>query len=227
MYFSTVNITSEIWGDKKSMDLLRTEDEYHSFIWSLFPSEPSTARDFLYRIDTRTQPPRFYVVSSRKPQAGQGLSIRTIEYTPQLQVGDRLSFDARLNPIVQRSRGKGKRSAKHDVVMDAKFHDDARHTSEQLQYERVTDAVRLWFARKSEHGGFELENDFFRVDQYQQHRIRRSRSKRHLTISSAECKGVLRVTDPERFLSIAYKGIGSARAFGCGLMMLKRAPDLI
>lgn len=226
MYFSTIDITNEIWGDERRMDLLRANDEYHGFIWSLFPSAPTATRDFLYRVDARRQPPRFYVLSARKPEPGVGVLVRTTKYEPQLRVGDRLSFGARLNPIVQRSRGKGKRSAKHDVVMDAKFHDEERHTSEASQYERVTNEVRLWFSRKADHGGFELEEDFFRVDEYQQHRIRRSNGKRPLTFSSAECNGILRVRDPERFLSVAYNGIGSARAFGCGLMMLKRAPDL-
>jgi CRISPR system Cascade subunit CasE len=36
-------------------------------------------------------------------------------------------------------------------------------------------------------------------------------------------EGVLEVTDPVRFLAALANGFGRARAFGCGLMLIRRA----
>jgi CRISPR system Cascade subunit CasE len=39
---------------------------------------------------------------------------------------------------------------------------------------------------------------------------------------SVELTGELTVKDPERFLAMIHKGIGPAKAFGCGLMLIRR-----
>lgn len=223
MYFSTIDISDDIWSDGERLDLLRADDEFHRFIWSLFPPDPDTSRDFVYRAATNETPPSFVVISQRKPKSTAGTRIRTTEYEPHLVEGDRLAFQTRVNPIVQRSRGPGKNSAKHDVVMDAKFRDDQREESEATQYERVTVALRDWFQRKAERDGFELDDDYFRVAQYRQHQISRGKGKRPITFSSADCSGTLTVTDPVKFRELALLGVGSSRAFGCGLLVLRRA----
>ena len=49
-------------------------------------------------------------------------------------------------------------------------------------------------------------------------RAKRARS------ASAMLRGALEVTDDERFLARVLAGFGRAKAFGCGLMLLRRAP---
>ena len=45
---------------------------------------------------------------------------------------------------------------------------------------------------------------------------------RNAGFSSLDYEGVLTVTDPDRFLGMLKSGMGKARAFGCGLMLIRR-----
>jgi CRISPR system Cascade subunit CasE len=44
-----------------------------------------------------------------------------------------------------------------------------------------------------------------------------------MTIAVLEFAGVLTVRDPARFLAALAQGFGHAKAFGCGLMLIRRA----
>ena len=45
----------------------------------------------------------------------------------------------------------------------------------------------------------------------------------HRSVSSTlDFSGLLTVTAPEKFLSALYGGIGPAKGFGCGLLLVKR-----
>jgi CRISPR system Cascade subunit CasE len=39
-----------------------------------------------------------------------------------------------------------------------------------------------------------------------------------------DISGVIEVREPDRFLSALARGFGRARAHGCGLMLIRRAP---
>ncbi|MGY6275374.1 type I-E CRISPR-associated protein Cas6/Cse3/CasE [Methylomonas sp. MgM2] len=41
--------------------------------------------------------------------------------------------------------------------------------------------------------------------------------------SSVDFCGELQITDPEKFRQTLFNGLGRAKAFGCGLLMVKRA----
>jgi len=43
-----------------------------------------------------------------------------------------------------------------------------------------------------------------------------------ITYLTVNFSGILRVTDPEKFRQTLFNGIGRAKAFGCGLLLLKR-----
>jgi len=49
------------------------------------------------------------------------------------------------------------------------------------------------------------------------------RGGREIRFSTLDFTGLLTVTDPDVFLDKLEQGIGPAKAFGCGLMLLKRA----
>jgi CRISPR system Cascade subunit CasE len=55
------------------------------------------------------------------------------------------------------------------------------------------------------------------AEDYQQHHFK----KRGIKISTLDFQGLLEVTEPELFIQkVLYKGIGPAKAFGCGLLSL-------
>ena len=43
-----------------------------------------------------------------------------------------------------------------------------------------------------------------------------------ICFSTLDFSGLLTVADPEKFLSTLYGGIGPAKGFGCGLLLIKR-----
>jgi len=61
-----------------------------------------------------------------------------------------------------------------------------------------------------------------RVDGYQQQSGRKKSSNKAIRHSTLDFTGTLSVVEPEKFIQALYKGIGPAKAFGCGLMLVRR-----
>ena len=59
------------------------------------------------------------------------------------------------------------------------------------------------------------------MDGYRTHTVRR-RGRAPICFSTLDFSGLLTVTAPEKFLSALYGGIGPAKGFGCGLLLVKR-----
>jgi len=80
---------------------------------------------------------------------------------------------------------------------------------------------REWLARKADQGGFRVV-DCRVADRGLQVSRRRNGAPplRHLCV---DYEGILEVTDPETFLFVLESGIGSAKAFGFGLLSVARA----
>jgi CRISPR system Cascade subunit CasE len=87
-------------------------------------------------------------------------------------------------------------------------------------YKRMEQAVCDWFKRKGETAGYSTDGKMPEVNSYRQNLLRK-RGHNEIMFSSIDLTGVLAVTDPECFLNTLTKGIGHARSFGCGLMLIK------
>lgn len=168
----------------------------HQLLWQLFREHE--CRAFVYR----SLPDGFLVVSEVEPtDSGQTWEIESKPYHPKLSVGLRCRFLLTANPTVKR---EGKR---HDVYMDAKKKGVDPDT-----------AALEWLARQGGTHGFVIVAA--RADSYCQNHIRRAR--REIRFSSLEYRGVLEVTDVDLITPILHTGLGRAKAFGCGLLMLSR-----
>jgi CRISPR system Cascade subunit CasE len=84
----------------------------------------------------------------------------------------------------------------------------------------IDEAGRNWLNRIAGRGGFTMEQ--VAVDGYRQHRIARGAGEGSIRFTSLDFQGVLSVGDPDRFLAALGQGFGAARAFGCGLMLIRR-----
>jgi CRISPR system Cascade subunit CasE len=75
-----------------------------------------------------------------------------------------------------------------------------------------------WLIRKGQQNGFEvsLPSIILRPSEV------KSGRKKEVFFRSVEFSGNLAVTEPKQFLEALVKGIGSEKAFGCGLLMLSR-----
>lgn len=216
----------------------------HQALWKLFGRGPDQKRDFLYRADERSPRPGFLVLSAAAPESDDhGLwSVETKAFAPALRVGQRLGFRLRASPVVRRGEGDGeaRRTRRHDVVMDLRKKLARQSRPTWAGPDLVRDAGIVWLESQAARAGFripKLERDEIRedglleestpelavrVDGYRQHRILR-RGERPITFSTLDFEGVLEVADPAAFLGRVAQGFGPQKAFGCGLMLLRRA----
>ncbi len=225
--------------------------EDHQWLWQrFFPAPAGTPRDFLFRRLDAGVAARFYVLSARAPQTDvPGWQVRPTAYAPSLTAGERLHFELRANPVVNRPGkvqlnpdgstklhvagkrvGSAKRSVvRHDVVMDAKKRlltergvtqwRDWSGTDKPLLYELARKVCGQWLLTAGQARGFAVDEGCLSVEAYTQHRGKND----ELRFSSVDFAGELTVLDVEKFSATLFKGVGHAKAFGCGLMLVRRA----
>ena len=241
MHLSRVNVLAEE-PDKLAEILKADHYQLHQLLWRLFPERnQKVPRDFLFRRDESKGFPIFYLLSPTEPIALAGvLAVESKPFNPQLKAGDKLRFTLRANPIEQVTKEraleeqellridrqkKGLREkeiipmkrVRHDVVMHLKNTLTEAESTEYSQAELEQQAGAAWLEKKAGSNGFNILS--VTAEGYQQHHFK----KRGIKISTLDFNGVLEVTEPELFIQKAlYKGIGPAKAFGCGLLSLAR-----
>ena len=90
----------------------------------------------------------------------------------------------------------------------------------------VDDALEEWMVKQSEKNGFSIakdDNNQYKLQNstYQWHSIKADRRIKS-DFSSVDFLGDLEITDVEKFTKALFVGIGPAKAFGCGLMLVRR-----
>ena len=199
----------------------------HQWLWRLFPAPGGTPRDFLYRRRDAGDMPQFYVVSKRPvQQQSTAWNIRTRNYAPKLEAGARLRFDLRANPVV--THGHDGKSRRHDVVMQEKTRllrerglaswQDWQSEDKPLLFALVRETCGAWLKSRAERLGFEVDEESLAIDSYEQHSEKNDR----LRFSTVDFSGELTVADPAAFDVALRDGIGHAKAFGCGLLLVRR-----
>lgn len=196
--------------------------------------------------------PLYYVLSKASPKNDSPLfEITTKPFNPTLNSGDTLSFKLRANPTIARKTEGKKNSKRHDVVMDAQkqflieacrarnlpidgaksalkkslfarvdFTDDVLRQAFNEQIEQaVAEATHNWLASRGERGGFTLQS--VQATGYGWRALPEKNRKAGFSVMDYE--GVLEVTDPQAFIEgPLFSGLGPAKAFGCGLMLIRR-----
>lgn len=197
----------------------------HQALWKLFKVDVAARNgrvEFLFRSDERNALPVFYLLSRRKPMNAEGIwRIEYKPFRPNIRVGDRLGFKLRVNPIFSKSTGKNQRGKRHDMVMDAK----RRMGWKEMPLEQrpvlshlVQEAGGKWLRARAHGLGVEID-DNLRVDG---HRVWRRQGGKGIDLATLDFEGSLSVIDPECFCCALFEGIGPAKAFGCGLMLVRR-----
>lgn len=195
-------------------------DGGHRLIWTLFPdTDGKTDRDFLFRtVDDRT----FLILSQRAPQDAHG--IWCLEppkpFLPEPRVGERYTFLLRANPAVKPFHGAGPGADRGDAVMHAKK--AARAADLSWDREAEADAALCWLLKREERLGVQFLRQATSATGYRQVSIGR-RGARSIRFSTVDYEGHFEVTDPDRLMSALTRGVGKAKAFGCGLMLIRRA----
>lgn len=186
---------------------------WHQLVWKAFPARDGDARDFLTRLDDKPKGTQLLIVSPTEPVRPDWLTDHDEWETKPIPSdffqARRYRFQLHANPTVKR------------VVRDA-----AGNRKKNGRREAITDEadLRAWLHRKGEAGGFRLTESplpevFSDLSQFTKHP--KSGLAMNGTHGTADFSGLLEVTDPALFLSQTFaKGIGSAKAFGFGLLVL-------
>lgn len=139
------------------------------------------------------------------PNDAENPAVKMIDL--QVKSGQQLTFRLRANPT--KRMGKSARYDKGKRVGLYKL-------EEQIN----------WLQRKAEEHGFQIESVMPLQQQRIQGRIPRkatagsNKPAHDAKFFSVQFDGILRVTDPERFLITIQSGIGSGKAFGFGLLSI-------
>jgi CRISPR system Cascade subunit CasE len=216
MFLSRIELAPDAAHSSAFWRQVRSEYAVHQLVWSWFSGNPDARRDFLYRFEQGVGAGRFFVLSSRQPTDPEGLwRIESKPFAPKLLEGQRLRFSLRANPTLRR---EGKR---HDVVMDARW--KARSLDgEKAPTREIDEPCITWLEARGERCGFELAPGEVQVAGYHQERFG-GRGRKDIRLSVVDYEGVLTVREPEAFVKALAAGIGPAKGFGCGLMLVKRA----
>jgi CRISPR system Cascade subunit CasE len=201
---------------------------WHKKLWECYPDEPNAKRDFLTRIDQLEGVFRVWMMSKKKPVRPEWCSSACFalnEIAASFLTHKRYAFDLKANPVktlVQRGpngetliQPNGKR--KHGKRVPLVNHDD----------------LRTWLIRKGEvrcrdkstgvdiPGGFRIvetmEKPLEISPMMENHFSKKGQTAYH---GGVQFRGILEVTDQKNFVDTYESGIGSAKGFGFGLLLL-------
>ncbi|MBP8019905.1 MAG: type I-E CRISPR-associated protein Cas6/Cse3/CasE [Agitococcus sp.] len=195
-----------------SWEHCRNPYQWHRALWRLFPQQPHESRSsplenrqgFLFCLD-KMQTGEGAVVLVQSPfqpiNAEEGVKLLTPSklFTPQLTIDELLYFRLTANPVktIRDSEypEKKKRVPLIDEQQQIEWLKRQFSSSADILQVAITPNKPLFFQKKGGQSG---------------------------KIATVTFEGVLRVVNMEQFTSIHRNGLGHAKAFGCGLLLIKR-----
>ncbi|NVO23046.1 type I-E CRISPR-associated protein Cas6/Cse3/CasE [Donghicola mangrovi] len=189
-------------------------DTHHRLLWTLFADSADRTRDFLWREEGKGT---FLILSERPPVPTELFAnVDSKPFAPDLGQGDRLRFALRANA----TRSKDKKRV--DVVMDALYALPSEERAEQ-RMDVATAEGSAWMERQGAAHGFRVLDCV--ASDYTVHALPAYRGPRDKQpqFGILDLEGELQITEPAAFVAAVGKGFGRAKAFGCGLMLLRRA----
>jgi CRISPR system Cascade subunit CasE len=189
---------------------LRLRDcyDWHQAVWKAFPGREGLRREFLTRLDRRREGFRLLIVSPSEPVRPEWCppdaeSWRTKPISERYFTCRRYVFQLWANPTKKVSK----------EGPDGTLTKNGRRVPLGKREELVQ-----WIKRKGDQGGFTVNEATLRTFSRGREYFRKNgQDGLH---SAVEFEGVLSVTDPAKFHETFTRGIGSAKAFGFGLLVI-------
>lgn len=180
--------------------------DWHQAVWRAFPGRDGQGRNFLTRLDARDDGFRLLIVSPEMPTQPDWCPAGAWQSTPipDAYFGKRrYAFQLLANPTKKVTK----------LCADGKPTKNGQRVPLRTREEYVG-----WLQRKGEQGGFAVEDDSLRTIQ-QGLAYFQKKDMRGLH-TAVEFQGVLTVIDTMKFHETFARGIGSAKAFGFGLLVI-------
>jgi len=221
MYFSMITLQKGL--SPRDITALTHHNGYHAhqIVWQLFADHAERQRDFIYRYEASNGSPIFYTVSERQPVGDSKIwNIHTKEYKPKLRSGQLLGFTVCANPIRAKREDNGQQK-RHDVIMEEKL--KLKKEGKECEMPDIVQISGLqWLAERAVSHGFSIEPNNIRADGYRQHKFFKRKGNNPISLSTVDFNGILTVTETDVFIDkCLFKGIGPAKGFGCGLMLVR------
>lgn len=183
---------------------LRISDLYvwHRMLWKSFPDMEKKDRPFLFRVDAMRGQFRILLLSSYKPHFQNWGYWETTTIDPAFLYYNSYRFELRANPTEKK------------VVRD----NDGNKikNGRRLGIYKEPD-LYSWLENKASHSGFGI--DFSEVSSVVDEFFIKDKKRGKLV--RADFKGILTVTDRGEFKRAFNTGIGTAKSFGFGMLMIE------
>lgn len=199
---------------------------WHKKMWECFPNMPDAERNFLTRIDPLEGAFRVWILSGNKPVCPSWCpddDFTCKQISPSFLSHRHYAFDVRANPV----KSLVQRDTNGQPLLKA---NGKRKSGKRIPLVKP-DELRSWLVRKGEvrsqdiktgediPGGFRIveERPLEISPMVENHFRKKGDSGYH---GGVQFRGTLEVTDRERFIQTYQAGIGSAKGFGFGLLLL-------
>jgi|SRR5208283_2279597 len=187
---------------------LRNSYDWHQAVWKAFPGRDKQPRDFLTRLDQRRDGFRLLLVSPVQPARPDWCPADLASWQTK-PIPD--AYFTRRQYIFQLCANPTKKVSKERP--DGSLTKNGRRVPLRKREELVE-----WIKRKGDHGGFTVDEatlcTFPRGAEYFE---KNGQPGLH---SAVEFQGMLTVTDPAQFHETFTRGVGPAKAFGFGLLVI-------
>ena len=229
MYLSRIHFTYDGIRAQCRKGITANLFREHQMIWDLFENTPEQKRDFLYRREDRPgKPPFYYLLSSRQPVAENSLlTVESKTFAPQLHPGEFLQFTLRVNAVVTRKASDdSKRRIRRDII-EAKVDEYRKGDPDRKTWPAPSvihhQAVSEWLEKQGKKYDFVLQECF--VSNHSFHSVSKPSDPNKRQFASVDIQGQLKLTGTTTtpFVEVLSSGFGRSKAFGCGLMLVRRA----
>lgn len=205
---TALNLTQIMLPVEDAMRRLHIRDcyDWHQHVWKAFPQRDGDKRDFLIRVDRKDDVYRVWILSRSAPARpgwcpADGFATKVV--SDAYFSRERYRFSLLANPtrkkIVLKPDGTAKKNGRREPL-------------------RTVEDLTAWLHRKAEAGGFMVEATSLRIlprgNEYF------SKTDARGTHSAVEFQGMLTVLNRKLFRMACETGIGSAKAFGFGLLVV-------
>lgn len=215
-------------------------DRGHQLVWSLFSKTGDEKRRseqgmeiplFLFR---EIEPGAFLVVSREAPSDPHDLwVIEQKDYAPAFEPDQKLGFVLRAFPAVSVKAPGAKRGVRTDAIMHAKKPRTMREKGAIFGPEDVAAAGLGWLYKREARLGVIFDRERCSAGGYREVRIpnpkdderKQKGRRRDISFHEIDYEGVLTVTDAEKLKAALFTGVGKAKAYGCGLLLVRPVPS--
>ncbi len=185
---------------------LRDSYSWHQKVWEAFPERDGEKRDFLTRLDDTDSRFRLLILSESPPVRPDWCPVDcwlTKEMDDGFLNHETFQFsllaNATTKKVVRNPDGTRKKNGQRIPVVG-------------------DDELTFWLNRKAELHGFTLASNDLKISSMpRNYFIKKGKSGLH---QGTNFQGILKVTDPDLFREALVKGIGTAKAFGFGMLCI-------